>query len=401
MRLFVIGMLGAGNLGDDLISVLLLKQINERWPGAEVGVLHSGFSNPFSYHAPKRMHLLEMPRRRSWQTYFGRLCAVKDFALSSDLILVGGGGLFQDSHSRFTVHKWLRDVLCSSGPRIPAAAVGVGFGPLNHSLSRWYLKQGLARFSTIQVRDKKSENVVRSLGYPATIAPDIVAGADLGSTPFRIPSKRSGDTTVGCSIRPWPGMDFSAMTGLVRRSCTAASATAKLFVFEHAEPDNTSEYDYALAVASQLSRSGIAADVICYRKDPIEDFTKAFASVSMAIASRYHANILWQKLGVPVLPVPYAPKVASLYEEHSLSVFALDELDLADVSTHFKKIDLSESYSLPSDAELYRVGDFRPLYLKSLAAGMGVGEVGYGVLRSLAWRFQASRKDRRHRPFQW
>ena len=37
--------------------------------------------------------------------------------------------------------------------------------------------------------------------------------------------------------------------------------------------------------------------------------------MNYAIASRYHANILWHKLNIPTIPISYSPKVQSFYEE--------------------------------------------------------------------------------------
>lgn len=388
MRIYVVGMPGAGNLGDDLISVMLVQHILARWPHGEVGILHAGYSNLFPYPDLAQVSWLPMPRRRSWREYVNRLQAIRDFACASDLILIGGGGLFQDSHYRFTVHKWMRDALHTSLQRIPVAAVGVGFGPLHHAFSRWYLQQALARLSAIQVRDKESAAIVKALGYSASIAPDIVAGTSLSGTPFGVQASRPSVPVVGCSIRPWPGLNYPAVVSLITRVCQSTGSSVRLFAFEHAEPHNTSEYDCAVRMARSLEKQGIAVEVFCYRKQPIFDFVQAFSSVTMAIAVRFHANILWQKLGIPVLPISYAPKVARLYHEQGGRVISVDEVEREDAMALFQTIELSETYSLPSDEELLGIAHCNSRYLYMLGRMISIGETGYGLARSVAWRLQ-------------
>lgn len=379
---------GAGNLGDDLISVMLVRHILERWPGAEVGVLYGGYSNPLSYSDPAQICWLPSPRRRSWQEYIGRLRTISRFARTSDLILIGGGGLFQDSHYRFTVHKWMRTALDTSLQGQPVAAVGVGVGPFNHPFSLWYLKQGLARLSAIQVRDEESATIVRSLGYCAEVAPDIVAGTNLLGTSFGVQVDKPSTPVLGCSIRPWPGLNFTAIVNLIGMVCRSIGSSVRFFVFEYAEPHNTSEYDYAVQIAQSLQERGITVEVFCYRKQPINDFVQAFNSVTMAIAARFHANILWQKLGIPVLPVSYAPKVARLYEDRGGHVISVNRIDTINALSLFQTIEVSETYSLPSNAKLFRDVRFNSRYLYALGHMVGIMETGYGLSRSVAWRIK-------------
>ena len=379
---------GAGNLGDDLISIMLTKHIFERWPQAEIGVLCGQHSIPLIYPSPTQICFLPMPRRQSWRQYVQRTGAINDFVKTTDMILVGGGGLFQDSHYRFTVHKWLRDALHSSFTRIPTAAVGVGFGPFNYAFTRWYLKQGLSRFSVIQVRDRESAKIVNSLGYSALNAPDIVAGTDFAQTPFEIQLEKSCKSMLGCSIRPWAGLRFEALVNLICVIAQTNSFSVRLFVFEHAEPHNTSEYNYSLRIAKALARRGITADVFCYGKQPIKEFAQSFSDVATAIAVRFHANIIWQKLDIPVLPLSYAPKVARLYEERGGRVIAIETIDDFYAPDWFQKIELAESYFLPSNAELLKTTSYHPQSLYALAHGVDILETGYGLAHSAAWRLK-------------
>jgi polysaccharide pyruvyl transferase WcaK-like protein len=347
MRIFIVGMPGEGNLGDDLISALLIPKVLKRWPESQIGLLHGRNSNPFIYPECADVYLFPPPRRSNWKTYFSRRKAIQAFVKDIDLMLIGGGGLFQDSHYPLGVHKWMRYSFQIKKNQFPVWAVGVGFGPLEKRFSIWYLKKVLGRLSVIQVRDIGSQRLVKSLGFQTCIAPDIVAGSDLQQTPF-IRNKVSVRNTLGCSIRPWPGLEFGKVVDLVALVCQEHHMQADLFVFEHAEPNNTLEYDYAVRLSLALQERNIETEVYCYQKDPMDKFAKAFSSVSLAIASRYHANILWQKLQVPVLPISYAPKVRRLYEENGGSAIPVDEIDLQQALKMFQRIPLQHVYDLPT-----------------------------------------------------
>lgn len=382
------GMPGAGNLGDDLISVMLARHLWQKWPTAKLSILCADHDIPITYLNPEQVRFLPMSRLRSWSEYIERKRAIQESARTADLILIGGGGLFQDSHYRFTVHKWLREAVGTSYKKNPVATAGVGVGPLNHKFSVYYLKKALARFSTIQVRDVKSAEIVTGLGYQATIAPDIVLGTSLTGTPFKIDTQQ--EPVLGCSLRPWPGLNFEALINLIATVAKRNQFTVRLFVFEHAEPHNTSEHEYAQQVAQALAQESVSTEIFCYGQVPIEQFASAFNQVSLAIASRFHANILWQKIGVPTLPIAYAPKVRSLYEERGGQVLSvmLDDLQAGSEKALFQTIDIQEVYELPASDDLLREVDYgqRSLYTLGLVTG-GV-ETVYGLGRSVRWRLQ-------------
>lgn len=383
MRIFVVGMPGAGNLGDDLISAFLLRHIARKWPEAEIGILTHGQPIGFAYPQGPEIRPFLAPRRRGWEAYFKRQQAIKIFLEKTDLVLLGGGGLFQDSHSPFTTHKWLRYAYMAPRDRI-AAAVGVGFGPFQHRFSRWYLRNTLGRLSTIQVRDVGSQKLLATLGYNSQLAPDIVLGSDIAWSVFgEYPAKSRN--VLGCSIRPWPGQQAEQIVSLIAAVCQREGLRCALFVFEHAEPNNRSEYDYAEFLARRLQNMGIEATVYCYNHDPVDEFVEAFVSVSCAIASRYHANILWQKLGKPVIPLAYAPKVKRLYKERGAEAVPVEDIDVAQASTNFQRVALDRHYNIPDNLSTHETT--KNLQNAELVVGMSsVAATAYGIARSVQWR---------------
>jgi len=388
VQIFVVGMPCSGNLGDDMISVLLADHIFKRWPKAKLGILCGEYQNQFAYPNSDAIQLFRSPRKRSYESFFVRSKRIFDYISSSDLVLIGGGGLFQDSHSFFTVHRWLHHVLGSKARTVPVSAVGVGFGPLNHKFSNWYLSKALARLSSIQVRDAASEKLVNALGYSAYVAPDIVSGSSLDGTPFARQTMELAQTArIGCSLRPWPGMSFTAVVNLVSSVCREKDASAALFVFEETEPSPQSELSFAEKIQEGLRKQKTNSSIYCYGKIPLEDFSAAFGGVTHAIASRFHANILWQKMGVPVLPLAYAPKVKSIYDEAGGATVALPDIDSISAPT-FQTIDINDLYNLPPDHLLFEQtsGGIRELAAMSKITNVAAGV--YEIFGSIALRMR-------------
>lgn len=347
MNVFVIAMPGCGNLGDDLISVNLVKKIIEKWPKAKIGILCGCERILFKYPKAAKTVFIYDPKLHS-RNYLRDLKNIRNFLKKANLILVGGGGLFQDSHSFFTPHNWMKYLFLTD---CPAIAVGVGFGPINNKLNKFYLTKTLKRFSIIQVRDVESKKFVERLGYKANLSIDIVLGTDIKES--EVYSAIEREKILGCSIRPWLNMDFEKLCRIISFCCEKRHfRTIYFFVFENSG-QNHEEYIYAKKIKTKLSEEGYGCHVYCYGKDKLAIFFNAFSKVSYAIAVRYHANILWQKIGVHVMPISYAPKVTSLYGS------CIDVKDLNNVIKEkddklFKQLKLNEKYNLPPNVDKLR-----------------------------------------------
>ena len=278
--------------------------------------------------------------------FFTRLWVAQKFSRKIDYLLIGGGGLIQDTHAPYTIHGYLQYAFSFVSNTTKVGLVGVGIGPIKRSYARWYFRQTASRCSFIQVRDQHSAGFLKDIDTPLLIDTDIVAGSQtLEKYGFRrYPVEQPA---VGCSIRPWTSLDFDRVANFIFMICQQKQMSCRLFVFEY-ERWNTEEDDYALRLQKFLTEKGIETTVFCYGKVPWETYTQAFGSVSCAIAVRFHANILWQKLGIPVLPISYAPKVKSLYEEKGGSVVPIESIDYEKIDDNmFQKINLSEEYQLP------------------------------------------------------
>lgn len=346
MRIFISAMAGEGNLGDDLISSILIDLLTENYTDAEVGVLSGDQDNHFSYQDKDRVRLLKVPRKNNIKVFFARRAAIRDFVKDSEVLIVGGGGLLQDTHYMFNNHYWLKYRYIKKSMK--SLLLGIGVGPFKYKFSKQYLSRILEDFDFIQVRDEYSDKSLKEINIDSVLSDDIVKGNELHPIFEEESIGVKAEKILGCSIRPWSDLNFDNACNLIRR-CTNETGIQKVifFVFEYTE-QGESEYEYALKLSLVLKKEKIKCEVVCYNKNSIKDFILAFRKVDFAIASRFHANILWQKLKTPTIPISYAPKVRSIYVEHGGKAFSANELStITSPSECYQTIDLNNNYSWP------------------------------------------------------
>ena len=326
MRYLIIAMPGCGNLGDDLISTLLQKKIVDRDHSAEIGVLCGEYS---SFECIGNTFKLLMPRNIP-SLYWNRKKQIIQYIKECDYIFVGGGGLFQDSHSVFTVHKYLHWLYYA---KCPVYCVGIGVGPINHEFNIRYLKRVLNRPGiSVRVRDSESYNLLSDYGLNnIVLGCDIVEGSNIGLSKM----EHEGNI-LGCSVRKWVDVDITKIADIINVQISQKKITkVLLFVFEYTA-SNIEEYEFLSNLSNFINCDN---EIVVYGRD--KDFYKKLTCVDYAIASRYHANIIWQKLGVIVIPIPYAPKVYSLYHKAGYKLTPFDSMHF---ECNYISLDIQENF---------------------------------------------------------
>lgn len=351
MRFVVMAMPGAGNFGDDLISVYLVHELLAQKETTSITVLHFSFLVKGLYPENERLRFVTLPWVKEPSKYLGNSVKVSSAIRLSDHILVGGGGLLQDVHRPLTPYLFTRFAFSIAGVSKPASFVGLGVGPISRGINRWYLTVLERRFQHFQVRDFDSLSFLSpSIGGKTSIAPDIVAGTSWFSEVLKRQESKEG--VLGCSIREWTDLRTDEVVRLITNVCQEKKLTCRLFVFEY-QPWSVSEFSYAKELMESLVEQGVETELLTYGRDEVGVFLDGFTSVSCAIASRYHANILWQRLGIPVLPLAYASKVRSLYEERGEAVVSHPEVGAVAMNPQSWCFS-----SLPLNEEKYHLPDF-------------------------------------------
>jgi polysaccharide pyruvyl transferase CsaB len=152
MRIVAAGYYGFGNLGDELILSVLLKQLKETYPGSKTVVLSNNPSHTRFFHGTQAVSRWN-PFSVVWQLW------------RADLFVLGGGGLLQDKTSGRSLTYYMGLVFLALAARRPVFLYSIGVETVQRPFSKWLLRTLLSsRRVKITVRDQKSADTLAKIG---------------------------------------------------------------------------------------------------------------------------------------------------------------------------------------------------------------------------------------------
>lgn len=231
----------------------------------------------------------------------------------SETLLLGGGGLFQDSTSlRSCFYYWGLIRLARLRGAVPWA-LGQSVGPLSTPAGRFLARDALRRCRLVQVRDENSRELCASWGIHAEVGGDPVL--TLGEA-FREAMRSTDRAAVPpkylVNLRPCPG-------DLPRRFARAISAvspgTGGGSFLGVALADEDEELMLRLMDRGDLPRMRIER-IRC-----LQDVARAWSGAVGAAGMRLHFAVLSALAGTPLVAVPYDPKVRSFAEARNVPLW--------------------------------------------------------------------------------
>ncbi len=308
LKVGVVGLGEAGNLGDDLILIATVDAVYDAYPEAEIEFLSFGQELDWrsiaigrGYPAvPKRVrHRFEVPlfRQNAW-TYRDR-----------DVIIFGGGGLLQTSHNKDRPYGWL-SYLPRAGVGSPRVlATGLGLGPLSNAWVHRLQRMGTP-FDLAWLRDPDSVALSKkSLGWAANECSDFIDSTFLGSWGLK---SIEGDRTrtLGVALRLWPGFTPEAAAEHIRMVYRRHKCKKVILFVLESNRGGGIDVDFSTRVSH---RANLPVQVCVYQPQELMEFLQEMAEVDIAISMKLHSSAIWATLGVPMYPVVYAPKIAALF----------------------------------------------------------------------------------------
>lgn len=297
MRLLISGYYGFANVGDEALLEAIVANVRRRRPGTEIDVLSAEPA------ATARAYGVEATPRADVR-------AVRAAIARADVVLSGGGGLFQNTTSTRSLLYYtgiLRNAI-RAGKKTMIFAQSIG--PLDF-IGRAIVRVGCRGVDAATVRDARSYDLLRALlpavdvertGDPVFLYDPPPAG-DLSAQGLE---EGSGPIVVVC-------VRSSANFGTVSRSVAAAVdflaeryGARVAFLPLGGPPDAES--------ATRIIRIARSSPVLL----PPCDLAGTAAIIGRAdavIGMRLHALILAARCGVPFLAIPYDPKVWALCED--------------------------------------------------------------------------------------
>jgi len=287
------GYYGFGNTGDEAVLAGILATFREIGLDARVTVLSADPARTKAEH----------PGVESIHRY--RLGAVTGAIRSADLLISGGGSLFQDVTSARSVRYYLFVLQLAQFFKRKTMIYAQGVGPLNARSTRRAVAGVLNKTNLITVRDQESKVLLEQIGVrkpgihvaadPALVLEPNLAEADRIITQAGL----TGAEMIGVSLRPWPGAEVGlgeAAKG-ISAACDRLGVRAALIPMQETEDTAVCE---AVTGGALLNGSG--------RPDVVKGL---ISRCGLVVGMRLHALILAAGEGVPFVALTYDPKVSS------------------------------------------------------------------------------------------
>lgn len=253
---------------------------------------------------------------------------------NADLLLSGGGSLFQDVTSAGSMAYYLGLIWLAKrmGKKVMVYAQGVG--PINHKACRRAARRVLDRVDLITVRDAASKQYLIELGVKR---PDIKVTADASFAIQPAPSEEAQSILtaagapedvplIGVALRPWQ----EQAKWLPSIACGLDAAAARVgaaLVFLPMQRDQ--DLAVAVRVAAEMSAPSV---VISNQIGPAQALA-VIGRMSLVVGMRLHALIFGASMDVPFVGISYDPKVEAFIQEATgHAPLRLDLLSAADVT---------------------------------------------------------------------
>jgi polysaccharide pyruvyl transferase CsaB len=338
-RIVISGYYGFGNCGDEAMLFAIVTQLKKRIPALEIAVLSQrpeDTARDFGVEAIPRRDI-----RLIWREL-----------KRADLLLSGGGSLFQDVTSPRSVFYYGGIIIMARLLGRKICLYGQGIGPLKRRISRELVRRVMNRADVITLRDEGSLEELRTLGVirRAFVTTDPVlgleveaadrergralltaAGVDTGP-PAGTPvtgieaGGRNGEAyaaggrgpLLGLSLRPWPRL-WASVAAVARTADQLRSQGWQVVLI----PLQTSD----LQVLRQVRETMRQPAVILENIRGFRDLMAVMAHLDFGMGMRLHFLIFAALFGVPAVGLVYDPKVGRFMDQVGLPSIPLAEVN--------------------------------------------------------------------------
>jgi polysaccharide pyruvyl transferase CsaB len=342
-KVLIAGYYGAGNLGDEAILESMLGDLRTLRADLAFFVTSWDPAETSRQYGVKAIH---------WKD----INALLDAGQQADLVILGGGGLFQDYwglEPDTYLRRGYHDItsfgslpLLAKLLGVPCMIYAVGLGPLQSDLARQHTRLAFERCQVATLRDEKSLALLQQTGFRVRkgaaprieILPDPVfaltsSPADEMEVAHYLRQRQVDPEAelVGVALRYWdrPGPPGDWLPyiaeGLNRFLATNPRAQVILVPFQLT---NANPYTDDGGTHKKLYQFMAESWRVHLIEEPVSPrFAQALIKrCSVVLGMRLHALILGINAGTPIVALPYDPKVSSLMKQAGLEAFCCASL---------------------------------------------------------------------------
>jgi len=300
----VSGYHGFGNLGDEAILAVLCEDLASLGiPRADILVL-SG--DPGSTSKAYGVQSLERYALGKIWNAIG----------SAQLLVSGGGSLFQDVTSKRSIPYYLAIIEMAFRRGVPVALYGHGIGPISMRTYRKLVARAFLKSAGFTLRDAFSAQLLRSLKVPvpeSAVAVDPVFQLETSDVPPEIRDV----PTIGLNLRPYPGWKGQISTWAKVLQELLGAGWALRFI-----PIGPGDEELGVALQGKVPglELGPRLELASFRQD--------LSELDMFISMRLHGVILGALSGTIPIALNYDPKIHAVCAQIGCRCVELVELKL-------------------------------------------------------------------------
>lgn len=309
----LVGNYGSANLGDEMLLRVVAGWVKDA--GGEPVAISVRPSHTERTHGVRAVDYADAP-------------AIAAAIAATDLVVMGGGGLFQDYNvldedalghfPAFEATQFAQYALMAATLGVPYVALAQGVGPLRSDTSRRLARHVFASANAVSLRDEDSAALLRAIGCEGAwpVAPDPgwtwqPARAE-PIAPTRLDAALAGQRVVAMVVREWPyDADWEERFVAALRPAWP-NGWAGLWIDFHRDPSASAASSSPLAERMRARLPGAHA---VWRGEHLEEVYGLIAGCDAVIAMRLHGALLGYRTGRPTATLEYDAKVAALARE--------------------------------------------------------------------------------------
>lgn len=332
------GYYGAGNFGDDIILLSIIKSLYQKFSNINVTVI-SRDAAPI----PKGNYKFDVVSRYDLKKM---ISVIKN----SDMFILGGGGIFHDySGVDLSNHFNERDrgIDYYSVPLEiayllgkPTMAYGIGVGPLFNEETVKNLKTVLNWINVISVRDEKSREILKKIDPNCNVTTIVDPAVNLYKAQRSIKSPddlKKVKPAVGICLRNWffskkeQGLFINQMAQISDYICNKYGYKVVLFPFNVSKTDKT-------LLNSVYENVKNKQKIRVFQQNSLQETMKLIEGMKFIIGMRLHSLVVSTSRGIPAIGISYDNKVKNYMDLVGLKEFCLPvkEIKINDLK---KKVD--------------------------------------------------------------
>ncbi len=305
-KMLLAGYYGFGNLGDEAILEMTLKQIFEITDRKNITVLSGN-----KVTTSKRYNVSTIDRYN--------VLSILNALKSADVLIFGGGSLLQDVTSKRSIYYYLFLIRLAKLMKNKVVMLSQGIGPITCDKSIKAVRSTLSLVDYITVRDKHSKEFLESIG---------VDGRKIFLSTDPVINLRKDDSMdyekqdirkVCFSLRNWKDSDVSAKIGKLAEKLIDDGIECHFIPFYHKED---------LQLIDQVEK--ILGDRAVYYRDRLStgDAFDIIKTMDVMVGVRLHSLIFAAAANVPIVAVSYDQKVDHFVNSVNMKIACrIDNID--------------------------------------------------------------------------